>query len=703
MTESNIDLTRDEEHHKNDHPISSREKIHAMLEEPMDIDVLLGSLPDPEWADSALHKRILAMARDQQLVVKDKVVSRKEPSILITEKVMAKGGDLFVIYQGEKIILSERHAQGLFPNDEVVLRIPKEYKRDSIAVLVSINTASVKHLICVVKYRRDKPRLVPFDQRIKQAVVMKGKISYPDNTVLRVKRSPKQRSRRMIEVVEHEVLGDIYQPHLERLIAQDVHALASEWGQQANLDVNHASQPDIDQEATNRESWQHLPFVTIDGEDAKDYDDAVYAEKTESGYRLYVAIADVSHYVQPETELDLEARKRGNSVYLPGYVIPMLPEVLSNGACSLLPEVTRLAMGCVIDIDESGKRTNTRLAKVAIRSHARLTYEQVDRMLKGEESTPEWFSTPLSQVDALAKVLRQFRVAEGTIIIRSHETKFQFDPSGEVSGLTEVDRVWPHQLIEECMLCANMAVGQIMHDQHRPIIYRSHSEPTAEKVRQFQDYLSFHGIQLPDEPSPKDLQSVIDQTKEGPDSHAVEMMVLRTMSQAFYSASQVDHFALSTGYYTHFTSPIRRYVDLTVHRAICDWLDGKPAIESTAIDQIASDCSVFERAADEASWFAQAWLKAKWVEQYVGQQFKAKVVSITHFGMFVALLDQPVEGLVHISMLGKEYFSFNEETMSLQGQTSGQTYSLGQKVSVMLKTVDLSLQRVDFAVAQENY
>ncbi len=313
MTQSNIDLTRHEEDNKKDRPIASREKIYALLEQPLSIQELLDSLPEANSTGGAVHNRVLAMVRDQQLVINHDIVSRKETSKLITEKVMAKAGQMFVLHQGERINLSERHSQGLFPNDEVVLRVPSQLKEDSIAILVSINTASVKHLICVVKYRRNKLVIVPFDQRIKQTIVMKGVRNYPANTVLKVKRSSQQRSKRVIEVVESENLGDIYQTGIERAIAQEVHGLSGAWSQ--DLHIDGASQASIEKEAENRESWTHLPFVTIDGEDAKDYDDAVYAEKTDTGYRLYVAIADVSHYVLPDTTLDLDARQRGNSVY----------------------------------------------------------------------------------------------------------------------------------------------------------------------------------------------------------------------------------------------------------------------------------------------------------------------------------------------------------------------------------------------------
>ena len=698
MTQPTIDFGKDEEHQKNDHPISTREKIYAQLDTPKDFDALFAQLADPVWAKRPVYNRLSAMMRDQQLIFQNGLYQHKEPTELIKAMVGAKGSEKFVTINNIRLVLSDRHAQGLFPNDEVTVRLPVDLKPDSIPVVVSVHTNQSKRILCVVRHHRGKVKLLPFDQRIKQPLVMGRDQFYEDNTVISVIRKGKQRSKRFIEVTPETVVGSVYDAGIERIIAKATYNLADAWDE--SIQVEGADQATIDQVSQSREQWLDLPFVTIDGATAKDYDDAVYCEKIEEGYRLYVAIADVSYYCKPGTALDDEAKKRGNSTYLPGHVIPMLPEALSNQACSLLPNVIRLAMGCVIDIRENGERIRSRLAKVAIRSHARMEYTQVDQMIKGKEEIPDWFKESLSNLDSVAKALRAYRVNKGTIVLRSFETSFGFDDKGEIESLVQLERLWAHQLIEECMLCANTAVGQRMHEEGIPIIYRAHSEPLAEKVRVFQDYLKFHNIDLPDDPSPKDLQAVLDQCVGKPDFHAIEMMVLRTLSQAFYSAEEVSHFALSTEYYTHFTSPIRRYVDLTVHRAIDALLDGQK--EQEDLGQTAQDCSVTERNADEASWFAQAWLKAKWVEQYIGKTFHGKVSAVTHFGMFVALDEIPVEGLVHISLLGDDYYTFDESNMCMSANNSNNSFMLGQQVSIIIKSVDLALQRVDFAIANKN-
>jgi len=694
MTQSKIDLTRDEENNKKDHPISSREVIYEMLEQPMLFDALFARLDDPKWASGAVYKRMLAMVRDQQLAIDEhNCFYQKEATQLVTKEVLYKASSLVVNIDGVELTLTDRHAQGVFPHDEVLMRVPVKIKSTSVPIVVRVNTAKIKHVLCVVKYQRGKMRIIPFDQRIKQHLVLASDISIDEDTVIEVKRAEKQNSKKILRVSLVKKVGTIADQGIERLIAKQVYQLSDAWPH--DVHIEGATQQAISIESNRRESWVHLPLVTIDGIDAKDYDDAVYAEKTEKGFRLYVAIADVSHYVLPGTELDIEAKSRANSVYLPGHVIPMLPETLSNNICSLLPEVDRLALGCVVDINEKGERIATRLAKVVIRSHARLTYEQVQSMLDARSNTPSWF--PLSVLDETAKALRKARVDAGTIVLRSHETKFSFDDQGELSSVSEVDRVWSHQIIEECMLCANMAVGTHMRHEGVPLIYRSHSEPNTEKVAAFQDYLNFHGIDLPNEPQPKDLQAVIDQCRGNVDEHAIEMMVLRTLSQAHYSIDTFSHYALSTNFYTHFTSPIRRYVDLTVHRAITNWLNHTPQ-NSDDLALIAENASTKERKADEASWFAQAWLKAKWVMPSIGKRFDAKVASITHFGMFVALESMPVEGLVHISAMGNEYFSYYPDTMTLQGGTTGLTYGIGDYLNVKLQSVDLALQRVDFVI-----
>lgn len=692
MNQFNIDLTKGEENNK-DHPIASREAIYAALEKPMLFDDLFQALHSPKWSYEPVLKRVNAMVRDNQLVQKGIKYERAGESQLVTTKAfLDKYSNMHVNIDGIDLLLTDRHAQGVFPNDELVVRVPKPVKEDSIVVVVRINCINQSHIVCHVKEHRGKLRVLPFDTKIKQHIVLKGEKALKEGTVITVSRTDKQTSKRFLQVKLEKVLGDVDTPYIEREIARYVFKLSGAWSK--DIMIEGASQKDIDSEMKDRTSWVDLPLVTIDGQDAKDYDDAVYVEKLDKGYRLYVAIADVSHYVELDSDLDVEARKRGNSVYFPGYVIPMLPEVLSNDICSLVPDQNRLAMGCCIEYDQNGKRVKTTLDKVVIRSHARLIYEDVDKMLEGKMDVPDFWKKGLEALNELALCLRKKRIKEGTIILTSRETKFDFDDKGNITSVIEMKRGFSHQMIEECMLAANMAVGYLMQEENMPIIYRCHNDPSNEKVEQFQEYLLSHHIELPDSPTPKDLQEVIDACKDKPDFHSIEMMVLRTLSQAFYCDEDVGHYALSTDFYTHFTSPIRRYVDLTVHRAIKAWLDKKE--HQMPLEEIAENCSMLERRADEASWFVSGWLKAKWMAPNVGNTYDAKISSVTYFGIFVSLEGLPVEGLVHISNLGNEYFIHHSDTMKLEGRSSGLVYGLGQSLQVKLKSVSVPALQVDF-------
>ena len=442
-----------------------------------------------------------------------------------------------------------------------------------------------------------------------------------------------------------------------------------------------------------------MPFVTIDGEDAKDFDDAVYAEKTTTGFKLYVAIADVAYYVSVDSDLDKEAEKRGNSVYLPNHVIPMLPEVLSNNFCSLRPEVNRLVVGCMMELDMNGKVIDASLHRAVIRSHARLTYNAVDGMLSKNTPIPDFFQASFQSLQSVAGLLQAERRRKGAITLMSRETKFIFDDVGELTDIITVARNKATELIEECMLCANVVVGRLLHEAGRPIIYRCHNQPDPEKVLQLQQYLKMHQIDFPDTPHASDFQAAIEGSKGLPDAEAVEMMVLRTLAQAYYSSGDAYHFALSFDHYTHFTSPIRRYVDLTVHRTIVAMLENKPVSEE-GLSEIAKHCTQTERMADEATWYVHGWLKAKFIEPRVGEVFSAVITSITHFGMFVRIQTLPIEGLIHVSALGNEYFQYDSEAMSLHGQTTGRHYCLGDVVSVKLTGVDIVTQKVDFAITK---
>lgn len=694
MSQFNINLTKDEDNNKSDHPIASREAIYACLETPMDFETLFEALHSPAWSHEAVLKRVQAMIRDHQLVEENGIYRHAGPSKLITVTAfLDKKTHMHIKVDGIDLELTERHAQGVFPNDELLVRVPEKVTKDSIAILIKINSINQNHIVCSVRQHRGKIRLIPFDSKIKQHILLKGNRSLKIGEVITVSRLEKQTSKRFLHVKIEQILGTIDTPGIERDIARYMFKLSPAWSDE--ILIEGASQSDIENNMKERRSWVDLPLVTIDGADAKDYDDAVYVEKLDSGYRLYVAIADVSHYVKEGSELDKEAKKRANSVYFPSYVIPMLPEILSNNICSLVPHKNRLAMGCCIEFDKEGKRLSTKLDKVVIRSHERLIYEDVDAMLEGSHPIPKGWEEALASLNELSKCLRQRRISKGTIILSSHETKFVFNDKGEIADVLEQHRGWSHQMIEECMLAANMAVGFLMNEENIPLIYRCHNQPNTDKVTAFQDYLKSHSIDLPDDPTPKDLQSVLDSCVGQPDFRSIEMMVLRTLSQAFYCDEDIGHFALSTDYYTHFTSPIRRYVDLSVHRAIHAWLEGREP--NSELDVIAEQCSLSERKADEASWFVQGWLKAKWMEPHVGKTYKATISTVTHFGLFVTLKGLPVEGLIHVSNLGNEYFIHNMDTMTLDGRSSGISYGLGQSLDVILKSVNVAALQVDFA------
>ncbi len=675
-----------------DYPIPSREAIRAVLtDKSQTIEEIVKLLGVEVWALEAVLKRLEAMKRDQQ-------VEKSEGGFLLlgksrvveTEVLSSKAGDLSVCIDGIYILLSYRHSQGLFPHDKILVRVPDPVNSRSKAVPIKVLHSSARQIVCLVTTQRGKKRLVPFDRRIKHILEISSFDNLAEEDVILVSRKESQSNRRVLKVELVQRLGKINDPHIEREIARSLFHLAKDWGK---VDIKQ-SQAEIDAQIKHREDWTQLPLVTIDGEDAKDFDDAVYAEKTTSGYELYVAIADVSYYVQPGTMLDQQARIRGNSIYLPGFVIPMLPKQLSNNLCSLMPNVNRLAVGVKISLNAQGDVTNIQPSRVVIKSHARLTYQQAEEMLESK-SFPEQLEKGMVALDEVARKLQAKRIEKGAIMFSSEELVFSFTKAGLVDGVSSKTRGWSHQLIEECMLCANCSVGAYLTERGQAFITRVHHPPNADKIAVLADYLASMDISLSADPSPKDLQNALNQVPDLRREEA-ESMMLRSMSQAVYSDTEVSHYALSTDSYTHFTSPIRRYVDLTVHRALLKEVDLELNIE-----QCAKNCSLTERFADEASWFAQAWLKTSYMKDHVDQVYMGKVNTVTHFGIFVKLDQVPVEGLVHISLLGDDHFTFDQATLSLVGRATKQRFIQGKRVRVRIKSADLLTQQIDFTLVKK--
>jgi ribonuclease R len=450
-----------------------------------------------------------------------------------------------------------------------------------------------------------------------------------------------------------------------------------------------------------REDIRHLPLVTIDGETARDFDDAVYCEPQGKGFRLIVAIADVSHYVAPGEPLDVEAYSRGNSVYFPRRVIPMLPEELSNGLCSLNPEVERLCMVCDMQITATGSVKNYRFYPAVMYSHARLTYNQVWDWLQHPENAEEksHLLPQLNNLNTLFKVLLKARGIRGAIDFETTETQMIFNDEKKIDRIVAVTRNDAHRIIEECMLSANVCASDLLKKNKHPCLYRIHEGPTPEKLTALREFLSEFGMGLGggDTPTAKDYAKLLLQIKPRPDAQLLQTVMLRSLQQAVYSPDNVGHFGLAYEAYTHFTSPIRRYPDLLVHRSIKAVLQGQKYVPGNWVE-LGGHCSMTERRADDATRDVEAWLKCYYMQDRVGEEFVGTIASVTGFGLFVALDDIYVEGLVHISELGSDYFHFDKTRHQILGERTGVRYRLGDRVQVKIVRVSLDTTRIDFSL-----
>ena len=545
--------------------------------------------------------------------------------------------------------------------------------------------------------RRGVLFLAPEDRRIAQDIVV------PPANVARAKpgqvvtveliSQPSRHAQPVGRVVE--VLGNFADPGLEIEIAVRKFGLPHEFSKRALALVRAMPDAVREEDMRGRRDLRHLPFVTIDGETARDFDDAVHAVREGKGFRLRVAIADVSHYVRHGDALDLDARERGTSVYFPRRVIPMLPEKLSNGLCSLNPEVDRLAMVCDMAIDGQGKIARYEFYAAVFRSFARLTYTKVWDLLSSKKAGQE-----LQTLYDVFKILLQERNRRGAIDFETVETKMEFDGRGKIARIVAEPRNDAHRLIEECMLAANVCAGNFLASNRHPALYRVHDVPAPEKVSALREFLAELGLQLTggDKPKPADYARLLERIKARPDFALLQTILLRSLKQAVYTPENVGHFGLAFDAYVHFTSPIRRYPDLLVHRAIKAVL-ARQKYAGVNWEEIGKHCSDNERRADDASRDVENWLKCYYMQDHVGGAYSGRVTGVTAFGLFVTLDDYFVDGLLHISELGRDYFRFDGARHQLLGERTGKRYRLADRLKVKLVRVDLESRKIDFVPA----
>ncbi len=722
---------------KYENPVPSRALISQHLENrgaPAHYELLVeefGLIDEDE--QEGLRRRLIAMVRDGQLIQ-----TRKGSYGLINKMDLIVGtvqghrdGFGFVIPKegGGDLYLTPRQMKELFDGDRVVVRETEVDNRGRrYCALVDILERSVTQIVGPYYEEDGLGFVTPESRRMTNEVVIEpGALSPTPGQIVLVDIKEYPTRRHMAIGIIREILGDRMDAGMEIEIALRSHDIPHEWPESVLKEIKLYKPEVAEADKNHRIDIRSLPFVTIDGEDARDFDDAVYVEKKRSGgWRLMVAIADVSHYVKPGSAPDEEAINRGNSVYFPGYVVPMLPEVLSNGLCSLNPHVDRLAMVCEMTISANGKMSGFRFYEGVICSHARLTYTKVGTMLQEPESEKgvelrQEYANVVRHVDELYKlyhVLRSVREERGAIDFETTETRIVFDKNRKIEKIVPVVRNDAHKLIEECMLCANVATAKFLEKHDLPALYRVHEGPTDKKLESLHTFLGELGLGLPgrSKPTPKDYQQLLASIAERPDAHVIQVMLLRSLSQAVYSPENNGHFGLAFSAYAHFTSPIRRYPDLLVHRAIRHVIrseretkhvlraEGAKPLKKSAIFpydmegmvQLGEQCSMTERRADDATRDVMDWLKCEYVQQHIGEVFEGVISTVTGFGLFVELTDIFVTGLVHISALPGDYYHFDAAKQRLVGERTAKQFRLGDSVTVKVAGVNLEEKNIDF-------
>ena len=690
---------------KYESPIPSREHILSFIQEkPKSKRQLFEVLSLEDDQKKAFERRLRAMVRDKQLSCNKSGVYRPFSNRgLISGTVIAnpKGFGFVSLDKGGKDLrLSSQQMKLAFHGDKVKVRL---LNRKLDAEIVEV-TETVNTLVGRLHIDKKGSYVVVDDKRIKHQIdIVELLEGCSDNqvVVVEVLTSPTLEKNATGRITS--ILGNYLDEGVEVDSAIHRHQIPSTFGDEALKESAKLPTKVLSKDKENRVDITNLELVTIDGEDSRDFDDAVYAIPSKKGWKLIVAIADVSHYVKEGTELDTESLERGNSVYFPHRVVPMLPEVISNGLCSLNPEVERLCMACEMEIDSVGSLLEYKFYPAVMLSHARLTYTEVNEMLENKKSPlrKKYSSNVQENVDflyGLYQTLRISRQKRGVMDFDRIESQILFDDKGKIENIIARKRNDAHKLIEECMLMANQAAAKYLQRENEDFLYRVHPKPTSEKVEVTRQFLNAIDLRLEGglEPDSSDFAKLLKNAIGREDENIIKTVVLRTMKQATYTPKNEGHFGLAFEDYTHFTSPIRRYPDLLVHRAIKRSLLNNHREQSNRMVEMGAHLSMTERRADDASRDVEQWLKCEYMRDKVGESFSGVISGVAGFGLFVELTDIFVEGLVSVRDLKEDYFIFDDVHHQLKGQRGGRIYRLGDTIKVKVVSVNLDDRKIEF-------
>ena len=702
-------------------PLPSRELILTTMGEqgvPLGVEELYTLLEISDEERDIFNRRLNAMEREGQ------IIKNRKGALCIADKLDLIAGVVqghpdgfgFLIpddktkVSGDDVFLSPKEMSQVMHGDRAMVRISGLDRRGRPeGKLIEVLERRTQKLVGRVVHSTGVTIVAAEDKRINQDILIPYNMDMqakPGQVVMvELTEQPSAHAKPMGKVVE--ILGNYADSGMEIEIALRKHNLPYEFSPAA---VKLAeSYPKLVQESDfkGRIDLRELPLITIDGETARDFDDAVFAEQQGKGWRLVVAIADVSFYVKPQDALDKCAFERGNSVYFPRRVIPMLPEALSNGLCSLNPEVERLCMVCDMQVDGAGVVKQFKFYPSVMRSKARMTYNQVFDILQNPAAELAleyaWLVPHLNDLYSVYQLMLSQREKRGAIEFETTETIMMFNEQGKIDEIVPSFRNEAHKLIEECMLAANVCAADFLAAHEHPALYRVHEGPTPEKLEALRTFMGEFGFGVGggDSPHAKDYGKLIDRIRERPDAQLLQTVLLRSMQQAVYSPDNLGHFGLAYEAYAHFTSPIRRYPDLLIHRAIKAVLNGD-RYKAGDWSQLGEHCSMTERRADDATRDVTNWLKCFYMQDKIGEVFEGTVAAVTSFGLFVALDGVYVEGLVHVTELGNDYFHFDKARHEMTGERTAVRYRLGDRLTIKVVRVDLETAKIDFTLINKN-